>query len=214
MKHHPVIQNSDEPCECCGKTWMELREGKITGSSIGPIMAWHDNKKLKFGDPAKRLAVNIAIHELGGEINHNDYTNSHMERGHEQEPLAIQAYEELNFIDVDPGGFIDNGKTGCSPDGIVGEPGLLEVKSVLNHVHYDCIQSGTYDKKYKWQLAHNLKESGRDWIDFISWCPTFCRDKQLYVVRISRDDFKGEFKAIENRLEQFRKLVESVKKQI
>ncbi len=56
MTWHNVEQNTDEPCPWCGKTWMELRAGKVTGSAIPKIMA---NYGKAFGEPAKKYATNI-----------------------------------------------------------------------------------------------------------------------------------------------------------
>jgi hypothetical protein len=215
---HPVKQNTEDPCPCCGKTWPLLRSGKVTGSSIGKVMAWH-NKPLKtgpkWGDPAHRLAVEIAVVELGGSATENDYSNSHMERGHEQEPIARALYEKEYFCSVSDGGFFDNGRTGSSPDGLVYEEGEIEIKSVLNHIHYERIEKGGLDPKYRWQNIFNLKESGREWMDYVSFCATFApRNKRLFVYRILADDVREEFSQIDKRLAEFWELVEDKKKTI
>lgn len=214
---HPVLQNTSEPCPCCGRTWMELRAGKVTGSSIAKVMAWHD-KPLKtgpkWGDPAKNLAVEIAVVESGGGATENNYSNAHMDRGHEQEPIARGLYEAETFSEVTNGGFHDNGRTGCSVDGLVSESGVIEAKSVLNHVHYACIERDSYDPSYRWQLAHNLHESGREWIDYISFCSTFPNSKRLFVHRLYAKDLQKEFKLINARLKDFFKVVEEIKGRI
>lgn len=207
---HPVQQNSDEPCPCCGKTWMDLRAGKITGSppSIGVIMA---NYGKSFGDPAKRLAVDIAAVECGGRTTQSGYTNNHMERGHEEEPIARKKYEDYTFVDVSNGGFYDNGITGCSPDGRILDSGLAEIKSVSNPYHFACIKRNSYDPKYKWQLFFNLKESGREWIDYISYCGTFPSEKSLFVKRVLASESTEEFAMIDQRVSEFRSLVDKNK---
>jgi hypothetical protein len=166
-----------------------------------------------FGAPAKRLAVDIATVECGGKPSKADYSNFHMERGHEEEPLAIKLYESEYFVNVEPGGFYDNGRTGCSPDGIVGN-GLIEVKSVLNATHYECIKNNRADIKYKWQYRHNLKESGLEWIDCISFCLTFPESKRLFVEKLYAEDLKKDFGMIDKRLGEFFELVDSIKAKI
>ena len=110
-----ICQNTD--------AWLDLRAGKRTGSSASKIMA---NFGKAFGDPAKKLAVDIAIERVTGKrIEKDNYTNNHMERGHIQEPLARMKYEETFFVDVTNGGFFDNGNSGCSPDGRVNPNGLI-----------------------------------------------------------------------------------------
>jgi len=208
---HPVKQNSDDPCPCCGKTWMQLRAGKVTGSTIGCVMA---NIGKDFGDPAKRLAVDIAVVELGGLPTPNDYKNGHMERGHEQEPIARQLYAEEYFSEVLEGGFYDNGFTGCSPDGLVYNDGLVQIKSVINSRHYECVARKSFDPSYKWQLIFELKESKRNWTDYVSYCSTFPQDSRLFVCRIKSQDVQQEFSAIDSRLKEFRALVNRFKSKI
>lgn len=203
MNYINVEQNTDE--------WLELRAGKLTGSGFGKIMA---NFGKAFGDPAKKYAATIALEQITGKPVHSDYSNVHMDRGHEQEPLARMKYEEENFCEVTNGGFFDCGLVGVSPDGLVNEDGLIEIKSVIPNVHYTNIKRQSYDPAYQWQLIGNLFYTGREWIDFVSFCLEFPEDKQLYVCRLERDKFKEEFKMIEDRAEQFMSLVAKIKEEI
>ena len=197
-------QNNDE--------WLDMRAGKVTGSAIGKIMA---NYGKSFGEPAKKLAVDIAVERITGKrITTNDYKNSHMERGHEEEPIARMLYEDMFFVDVGNGGFYDNGKTGCSPDGLVLDDGVIEIKSVIATTHYATIERGSFDPSYKWQCYFNLRESGRKWIDFISYCSSYPKKTNIYVDRIEKCDIVEEMKMIEKRLEEFEKLVEEVSSRI
>ena len=198
-------------CDQNEQSWLDLRIGKIGGSSIGCIMA---NYGKGFGEPAKELAVNIACEEITGAREENGYSNSHMDRGHEQEPYAREEYEKQRSVLVTNGGYYDNGRTGCSPDGLVGKYGLVEIKSVIRSVHYKNITRGSYDPAYKWQYIFNLRESERDWIDTISYCHTFPGDKKLCVYRICKDEVQDEFKQIEARLIQFFALVDKIKSEI
>lgn len=218
MIYHPVLQNTDEPCPCCGKSWMQLRSDKITGSKMSKIMA-HNGKKCrdgspKFGDPAKNVAVEIAVVELGGTFTESIYTNANMERGHEQEPIARQLYEQRYFCEVGNGGFFERDGIGCSPDGTVYMEGGIEIKSVISHIHYACIKNNSFDSKYKWQIYHNLRVTGWEWIDFVSYCATFPEDKQLFVKRIFAKDIQEYFDAMEKRLAEFFVLVEQIKNDI
>ena len=88
MVWHDVDQNSDE--------WMALRVGRVGGSSIGRIMA---NYGKAFGQPAQDLAVRIALEQIIGVKSAGGFSNSHTERGHEQEPVARMRYEEWTFTD-------------------------------------------------------------------------------------------------------------------
>jgi hypothetical protein len=197
---HNVQQNTDE--------WYLLRAGKVTASSLNKVMA---NYGKAFGEPAKKYAVDIAVQQLTGSTSGGGYTNDHMARGHEEEPLAVMAYEASYFCTVDNGGFYDNGDTGTSPDGNVSTDGLIEIKSAIPSVHYARIAKQSYDSTYKWQLAGHLKFTGRDWVDFISYCSSFPDDKKLYVHRSYRDDFKKEFEMIDERLKEFMKVIDEAK---
>ena len=201
---HNVEQNSDP--------WLDLRAGKVTGSSIGKVMA---NFGKAFGEPAKKLAVNLAVERVTGRRIENDgYSNSHMERGHEEEPIARMRYEELYFMNVGNGGFFDNGDTGCSPDGIVSPEGIIEIKSVVPTTHYANIKRGTFDPTYKWQFVFNLRESGAKWLDFISYCSSFPRSKNLYVYRIECDAVVDEAFMIDKRLAEFEAMVSGIMEDI
>jgi hypothetical protein len=191
--------------------WLELRAGKVGGSSIGKIMA---NYGKPFGDPAKRLAVNLAIEQLTGEPILSTFSNDHMARGHEQEPIARALYEEEFFCDVSNGGFFDNGSVGISPDGLVYDDGIIEIKSVIAPVQFDTIKRGKIDPKYKWQCIFNLWQSGREWIDYVSFCAEFPEGKRLFVKRIIWQECVAEYRMVHVRLGQFFKLVDEVKRTV
>ncbi len=203
FKFIDVEQNSD--------AWYELRGGKLTSSKLGTIMA---NFGKAFGEPAKKYAVNIAIEQITGNAISSTYTNDHMQRGHDQEPFAREMYEEDYFCDVTNGGFFESKFIGCSPDGLVDDDGVIEIKSVIGSVHYANLKRQNVDPAYKWQCIGNLMFTGREWIDFISYCEEFPESKQLFVKRLHKSDLEDEFKMISDRIEEFKKLVESTKKLI
>ncbi|MCK5664093.1 MAG: YqaJ viral recombinase family protein, partial [Thiotrichaceae bacterium] len=141
------------------------------------------------------------------------YSNSHMARGHEQEPIARDLYENKYRCFVDNGGFFHNGFTGCSPDGIVGN-GIIEIKSVIASTHYKTLQSKSFDTAYKWQIIFNLKETQKDWLDFISFCNDFPIGNQLFVKRVHSSEFESEFKMIDERVNEFESLINKIKNDI
>lgn len=203
MIHHQIQQNSEE--------WEQLRVGKVTGSVLGTIMA-NDGKA--FGDPAKALAVNIALEQITGNRISSGYSNAHMERGHEQEPIARMLYQDEMFCDVLNGGFFDCGKLGCSPDGCVNDDGLIEIKSVISTTHFKTVSRQSFDPSYKWQLIGNMKIAQKEWIDFISYCADFPVGKQLFIHRLHADHCKAEYANIDARLDMFFEYVDSVKSAI
>ena len=199
---HDIDQNSDE--------WFAMRGGLITSSKLGTIMA---NYGKSFGEPAKKYAVNIAIEQITGNPISSGYSNEHMERGHEQEPIARMLYEDEYFCDVENGGFFEDGEVGCSPDGLPCD-GVIEIKSVIATTHYANVKRGSLDPAYKWQCYGNLLFTGRDWLDFVSYCADFPEDKQLFIHRINKHDSLQQFDMIDRRIEEFKKLIKSTKELI
>lgn len=200
FEFHDIEQNSD--------LWFEMRGGKLTSSNLGKIMA---NYGKAFGEPAKKLAATIAAQQLGADVVNTGYSNEHMERGHQQEPLARMLYENETFCDVTNGGFFSSDFIGCSPDGLVSDCGVIEIKSVITNIHYANIKRQGVDPAYKWQCIGNLKFTGRDWLDFISYCQEFPIGKQLFVWRIRKEELADEFKKIDSRISEFKKLVDEMK---
>lgn len=200
LEFHDVEQNTDE--------WLQLRSGKLTSSKLGVIMA---NFGKAFGEPAKKYAVDIAIEQITGKPIVSDYTNAHMERGHEQEPIARMLYEDETFCDVSNGGFFGNNALGCSPDGLVSDCGVIEIKSVIPSVHFANVKRQNFDPAYKWQCIGNLMFTGRDWIDFVSYCEGFPPDKRLFTYRGNLGMFDDEFAMINDRISQFMSLVNSTR---
>lgn len=199
-----VEQNTDE--------WLDLRVGRIGGSAVTGIMA---NYGKAFGKPAHKRAVQIALEQIRGKSFEDSYTNAHMERGHEQEPIARTLYEDTYFCDVTNGGyFAVDEKTGVSPDGFVGQDGMIEIKCVIDTVHFDTIKRKAYDPAYKWQMFFELKCTGREWVDYVEYCSEFPEGKKLFVDRIYAKDLEyvtwpllSWFGMIDVRLTEFWKLV-------
>lgn len=203
MIWHDIQQNTEE--------WEALRVGKATASNFGLIMA---NSGKAFGDPAKRYALQIALEQIKGCKSESSFSNEHMERGHEQEPIARMLYEDMNFIGVDNGGFFDHDTYGDSPDGLIGSDGVIEIKSVIAPTHYATLKRGSFDPAYRWQLIGHLDCTERDWVDFVSYCSDFPDEHQLIVCRLNRNDCKEEILALRERRQQFLSLVQEVKQSI
>jgi hypothetical protein len=200
FEFHDVQQNTDE--------WMALRLGKVTNSNAGTFMA---NLGKSFGDPAKRYALQIALEQLTGVKASAGFSNEHMERGHEQEPIARMLYQEETFSVVTNGGFFCHGVHGDSPDGLVGEVGGIEIKCVIAPVHYDTIRRGSFDPAYRWQLIGHLDCTGREWFDFVSYCADFPAASRLFTHRLYRRDYEVEIKQLQDRRAELLALVADIK---
>lgn len=193
-----VPQNTDE--------WMALRLGKATASKFGCFMA-NDGKA--FGEPAKEYALQIALEILTGKRAEYSFSNSHMERGHEQEPIARALYERENFCEVTNGGFFDCGDHGDSPDGLVGDDIVLEIKSVTASVHYANLRRGSFDPAYRWQLVGHIDCTERPEAHFASYCSDFPEESRLAVFPLLRKECEAELERLRARRAEFLKLVKT-----
>lgn len=195
-KWHDIEQNTEH--------WLDMRMGRVGGSAAGKFMA---NYGKAFGKPAHDAALKIALERVTGVRAEQSYSNDHMERGHAQEPIARQLYEETTFSEVSNGGFYECGDLiGVSPDGRV-QGGLIEIKSVIGSVHFDTIKRNSFDPKYKWQLFLNMGCSGLPWIDYVEYCAEFPVGKQLFIQRLYNTDYEEDMAKIITRLNEFNCLI-------
>jgi len=194
-KFHEVEQNTDE--------WMQLRMGKITASNFSTIMA---NLGKPFGKPAMDYAMRVAIEGHTKRVIET-FTNEWMERGKQLEEDARQLYSSMNFVEVKPGGFAEWMRYGASADGQINDCGLIEIKCVKYNTHFNTLIKGGYDTSYQWQIRGQMMLYDREWCDFVSYCPDFPQNKQLYVHRIKRDLILED--QLMDRLAQFEKLIDS-----
>jgi len=197
LKFHDIKQNEEE--------WYAMRGQRVTMSKLGTVMA---NYGKAFGEPARKYAQQIAVERLTGKSIESTLSNRYLDRGHNFEPLAIRAYEGEMFCDVSNGGFFCNKFIGVSPDGLIGDLGLIEVKTAIAPVHFDRIRKQSFDTSYKWQMLGQMKFTRRSWVDFVSYCPEFPEDRRLYIYRLHASEYKNEYKMIDKRLSEFYHLVD------
>lgn len=203
MKWHDVEQNGPE--------WDALRLGKVTASGYAKFMA---NYGKAFGDPAMRYALQVALERATGRKAEHSFRTDDMERGHEQEPIARMLYEEQTFSDVTNGGFFDCGEWGDSPDGLIDSDGVLEIKCVIAPVHHATLRRGKPDPAYKWQIVGHLDGTGRDWVDFASYCSDYPEHQQLVVYRTYRGEVETELAQLAERRAEFLELVRAETEQL
>ena len=171
-----------------GADWLLSRAGKFTASRASDLMA-----KTKTGPSASRgnLIALLAVERLTGQCVET-YQNAAMQRGIETEAEARDAYSFAKGVAVDEAGFIACDQlpnTGCSPDGLVGDDGLVEIKCPASMAkHLDALRSGAHAVEYHWQLQHQLMVTGRQWVDAASYDPRFPEHLQLAVTRVTRDE--------------------------
>ena len=168
--------------------WMQARCGMFTASRASDLMA-----KTKSGPSASRgnLLALLAVERLTGQPVET-YQNDAMRRGTELEAEARDAYSFATGNAVSETGFVRHDtlpNTGCSPDGIVGDDGLVEIKCPASMAkHLDALRSGSHAQEYRWQLQHQMLCTGRAWVDAASYDPRFPAHLQLAIVRVARDE--------------------------
>jgi len=166
-------QGSDE--------WYEVRRGIVTASEFGTLLMQGRGG----GDSKTRRTYMLKLmgERLTGDPMYR-YTNDHMERGHDQEPAARELYAFQADVEPQAVGFIKNGSVGCSPDSIVGDDGMVEIKTKLAHLHLDVLLGGTVPTEHMAQIQGQLWVAERQWCDFVSYCPKL----PLFVKRVERDE--------------------------
>ena len=187
--------------------WLNSRLGKPTGSGFDKLIT-------STGKPSTQAEgyINQLIAELlTGETTYVKKTEW-MERGNELEPRARDYYELATGNTVVETGLClhDKLEAGVSPDGIVGDHGLIEIKCPSPSVHVAYLRAGVLPTKYKQQVQGQMWITERDWCDFLSYHPSM----PALLVRVERDDDYIELlqaeveKACETIQTQYQKLKE------
>lgn len=164
--------------------WFGARVGRVTASRIGAVIA-----KGRGGEASATRAAymgELIAETLTGQPCNVFQGNADTERGTEEEPNARAAYEVRHKVMVDSVGLVIHPsieRSGASPDGLVGGEGLLELKCPRPHIHLDYLLGGEPPSKYVPQMAWQAACTGRQWVDFASYCPQMPADLQLFVVR-------------------------------
>lgn len=166
--------------------WFAERCGKATASKIADIIA-----QTKSGPSASRAsyAAQLVAERLIGTVA-EAFQNDAMRWGTENEPRAREAYEFRTGALVDPAPFVPHPTipmSGASPDGYVGDEGLIEIKCPTTATHIATLRGAKVDAKYLTQIQWQLACTGRAWCDFISYDPRMTPAKQLFVQRVERD---------------------------
>ena len=181
--------------------WFAARLGKITSSRVKDVMA--KGRGGAVSASRKNYMMELLCHRLTGQ-REEGFTSTAMQRGTDLEPLARAAYEVNYDALVTEAEFIlhpDHDFTGSSPDGYVGESGLIEIKCPNTAQHIACIQLESHDPKYEWQMQHQMFCTGREWCDFVSFDDRLPEPLQLFAYRVNRDDDK--IKAMLDEIQKF-----------
>ena len=191
-------QRSDE--------WFAARLGKVTASRIGDVMA---KTKSGYGAGRANYMAELICERLSG-ARQEGFTNAAMQWGTDTEPKARAWYSLIADADVSEVGLIDHpeiGMSAASPDGIVGDAGLVEIKCPNTATHIKTLTGEKIDGKYLLQMQWQMACTGRAWCDFVSYDPRLPDELQFWMRRVDRDDariaeIEGEVRAFLAELDQ------------
>lgn len=167
--------------------WFAARLGKVTASRVSDVIA---KTKSGWGSGRRNYMSQLLCERLTG-LQQDSFTNAAMQWGTEIEPRARAAYKFVTDNDVLEVGFVDHptiGMSGASPDGLVGDMGLIEIKCPNTATHLDTLLNGTIPDKYIVQMQWQMACTGADWCDFVSFDPRIGQDHEYWCKRIDRDD--------------------------
>jgi len=157
--------------------WFEIRVGKVTASHAQAI-----------GNNGKGLDTYLleVVSEMFSSSEKEHYSNEHTERGNELEPIARSMYELQNDVEVEEIGFAEyNDFVGCSPDGLVGKDGMIEIKCPDDKTYFNLLMNEKIDNAYIWQCQMNMLILERKWCDLVFYNPNF--EKSMKIFRLEPD---------------------------
>jgi putative phage-type endonuclease len=185
--------------------WLKIRLGKVTASGVADVLA-----KTKSGASASRVnyLIKLALQRTTGVIE-DGFTNDAMQWGIDNEAQARVAYEVTSGNFVDQVGFVEHSSIawfGCSPDGLVGNNGLVEIKCPNSATHWSYIKADAPPTKYHIQMQAQMACTNREWCDFVSFDPRMPDRSKLFIKRVMRSndfiaDMEKEIKEFLNEVE-------------
>ena len=193
-----IIHNFEQRTE----EWSATRCGKFTGSDFHSFMGNSETKK--------RLLLEKVVEKITGKSEGSEIKNADIQRGVEQEDIARINYELETGNTVVQVGFIELDEwTGCSPDGLVGDDGIIEIKCPKSSVFIKHLMDDSIEPQYYTQIQFNLMISGRKWCDFVRYNENF----DLYIKRVEADEEyqKKIRKALDECIEEVKNNIEKLK---
>ncbi len=167
--------------------WKAERAGKATASKIADIVA---KTKTGWGASRANYMAQLVAERLTSQPTEG-YSNAAMQHGTATEPEARDAYAFATDADVSQVGFVAHPSiewSGASPDGLVGDDGLVEIKCPNTATHIETLLGDGIDRKYVMQMQWQMACTGRKWCDFVSYDNRMPGSMALHVQRVHRDD--------------------------
>jgi putative phage-type endonuclease len=166
--------------------WLAARCGRVTASRMADLMA---RTKSGWGASRNNYMAELIAERLTG-CPATFFVNDAMRHGTEQEPYARRAYAESFGVDVLETGFVPHPEldmAGASPDGLIGDDGMLEIKAPNTSTHIETLLGAPIAEKYVLQMQWQMATTGRSYCDFASFDPRLPENMRLHVRRVPRD---------------------------
>jgi putative phage-type endonuclease len=174
-------------CEQGTPAWYEARAGRVTASKISDLLA---KTKTGWGASRQNYLADLVVERLTGTCVEG-FSSPAMQWGKEKEPEARIAYQFFRDAEVQEVGFVLHPEldlSGCSPDGLVGSDGMVEIKCPSSATHIETLLGAGTPEKYLKQMQWQMRCCDRQWCDFVSFDPRLPTRMQLFVERVKRDD--------------------------
>lgn len=169
--------------------WYSARLGKVTASRVADVMA---KTKTGYSTSRQNYMMQLLCERLTGK-KEESYSSAAMQRGTEMEPIARAVYEAEKGLFVVETGLVEHEEIknfGASPDGLVGDDGLIEIKCPNTATHVDFLRTEKPQGKYQWQMLAQMACTGRKWCDFVSYDDRLPYPLNYHCVRFERDDIR------------------------
>ena len=167
--------------------WHAQRLGKVTASRISDVVA---RTKSGWGASRANYMAQLIAERLTGQVA-DSYTNNAMQWGSEKESEAADAYAFYRNADPVAVGFVKHpviAMSGASPDRLIMDDGLIEVKCPNTATHIETLLGAAIPTKYVLQMQWQMDCTDRAWCDFVSYDPRMPEHMRLHVVRVARDN--------------------------
>lgn len=186
--------------------WLQARCGSLGASAVAEALA---RTKTGWGAGRANVKARLVIERLTN-TPQDSYKNSAMQWGHDQEDNAANAYAFLTGNSVEVCGIYKHPTiegTHASPDRLVGDEGLCEIKCPNSATHLETLLKKKIPSNYVTQMQWQMAVTGRKWCDFVSYDPRFPESKQVFIQRVERDD--KEIAKLEKEVAEFLAEVEA-----
>jgi putative phage-type endonuclease len=201
--HDGIEQGSDE--------WHALRAGSITGSKIGAMLAGGS------GATREKYLHQLAVERIIGRSAKRGFKSKSMQYGNEMESVARDHYEFVNACTIEQVAYIRHPSidhAGMSPDGLIDDDGLIEIKCPDPETHVDYLLTRDIPANYMYQMQWQMACSGRSWCDWMSYCDELPNNIRALIIRVPRDDKMISYIEMQARLlnHEIEQLIETLEK--